>query len=100
MSYGSTAAELSDERRYDFFSRVVAADTSQAKALVALLQALQWSYVSTVASQGTHGHSGGVHAFLQRSREAGESRTAPWELESVYSTFSMRFQCVPSLKIS
>lgn len=73
MSYGSTAAELSDERRYDFFSRVVAADTSQAEALVALLQALQWSYVSTVASQGTHGPSGAAHAFLQRSREAGES---------------------------
>lgn len=79
MSYGSTAAELSDERRYDFFSRVVAADTSQAEAMVALLQALQWRYVSTVASQG---HRGPAHAFLQRSREAGESRTAPWELES------------------
>ncbi|XP_075869402.1 metabotropic glutamate receptor 7-like [Nelusetta ayraudi] len=68
VSYGSTAAELSDERRYDFFSRVVAADTSQAEAMVALLQALQWRYVSTVASQG---HRGPAHAFLQRSREAG-----------------------------
>lgn len=82
MSYGSTAAELSDERRYDFFSRVVAADTSQAEAMVALLQALQWRYVSTVVSQGPRGHSGAAHAFLQHSREAGESRTAPWELES------------------
>lgn len=92
VSYGSTAAELSDERRYDFFSRVVAADTSQAEALVALLHALQWNYVSTVASQGAHGHNGAVQAFLQRSREAGESCTADWELESVCGSFSMCLQ--------
>lgn len=92
VSYGSTAAELSDERRYDFFSRVVAAETSQAEAIVALLHALQWSYVSTVASQGTHGHSGAVQAFLQRSREAGEYCTTHWELESVCSRFSMWLQ--------
>lgn len=85
VSYGSTAAELSDERRYDFFSRVVAADTSQAEAIVALLHALQWSYVSTVASQGAHGHNGAVQAFLQRSRDSGESCTAhpgSWSLSA------------------
>lgn len=92
VSYGSTAAELSDERRYDFFSRVVAADTAQAEAIVALLHALQWSYVSTVATQGPHGHSGAVQAFLQHSREAGESCTARWELESVCSGASMWLQ--------
>ncbi|XP_034028783.1 metabotropic glutamate receptor 4-like [Thalassophryne amazonica] len=70
VSYASTAPELSDNTRYDFFSRVVPPDTYQAQAMVDIVKALRWNYVSTVASEGNYGESG-VDAFIQKSREDG-----------------------------
>ncbi|RLV63995.1 hypothetical protein DV515_00017706, partial [Chloebia gouldiae] len=70
ISYASTAPELSDPGRYEFFSRVVPPDSYQAQAMVAVVRALGWSYVSTLASEGNYGESG-VEAFVQSSREAG-----------------------------
>lgn len=72
VSYASTAPELSDNTRYDFFSRVVPPDTYQAQAMVDIVKAMRWNYVSTVASEGNYGESG-VDAFIQKSREDGES---------------------------
>lgn len=71
VSYASTAPELSDNTRYDFFSRVVPPDTYQAQAMVDIVKAMRWNYVSTVASEGNYGESG-VDAFIQKSREDGE----------------------------
>ncbi|KAM8965603.1 metabotropic glutamate receptor 6 [Sarcophilus harrisii] len=70
ISYASTAPELSDNARYDFFSRVVPPDSYQAQAMVDVVRALGWNYVSTLASEGNYGESG-VEAFVQISREAG-----------------------------
>ncbi|KAM9342128.1 metabotropic glutamate receptor 4-like [Pholidichthys leucotaenia] len=70
VSYASTAPELSDNTRYDFFSRVVPPDTYQAQAMVDIVKAMCWNYVSTVASEGNYGESG-VDAFIQKSREDG-----------------------------
>ncbi|NWW78478.1 GRM6 protein, partial [Climacteris rufus] len=70
ISYASTAPELSDPGRYEFFSRVVPPDSYQAEAMVAVVRALGWSYVSTLASEGNYGESG-VEAFVHSSREAG-----------------------------
>ncbi|XP_051752184.1 metabotropic glutamate receptor 4 isoform X2 [Ctenopharyngodon idella] len=70
VSYASTAPELSDNTRYDFFSRVVPPDTYQAQAMVDIVRAMRWNYVSTVASEGNYGESG-VEAFIQKSREEG-----------------------------
>lgn len=70
ISYASTAPELSDNNRYDFFSRVVPPDSYQAQAMVDIVKALGWNYVSTLASEGNYGESG-VDAFVQISREAG-----------------------------
>ncbi|XP_024915757.1 metabotropic glutamate receptor 7 isoform X3 [Cynoglossus semilaevis] len=70
ISYASTAPELSDDRRYDFFSRVVPPDSFQAQAMVDVVKAMGWNYVSTVASEGSYGEKG-VDAFMQLSREAG-----------------------------
>ncbi|KAK7916429.1 hypothetical protein WMY93_012190 [Mugilogobius chulae] len=73
VSYASTAPELSDNTRYDFFSRVVPPDTYQAQAMVDIVKAMRWSFVSTVASEGNYGESG-VDAFIQKSREDGFDR--------------------------
>ncbi|XP_058873482.1 metabotropic glutamate receptor 6 isoform X2 [Acipenser ruthenus] len=70
ISYASTAPELSDNNRYNFFSRVVPPDSYQAQAMVDIVKAMGWNYVSTLASEGNYGESG-VEAFLQISREAG-----------------------------
>ncbi|XP_054906380.1 metabotropic glutamate receptor 4-like isoform X2 [Poeciliopsis prolifica] len=70
VSYASTAPELSDNTRYDFFSRVVPPDTYQAQAMVDIVKAMRWNFVSTVASEGNYGESG-VDAFIQKSREDG-----------------------------
>ncbi|XP_035239276.1 metabotropic glutamate receptor 7-like [Anguilla anguilla] len=75
VSYASTAPELSDDRRYDFFSRVVPPDSFQAQAMVDIVTAMGWNYVSTLASEGSYGERG-VEAFTQISRETGESRHA------------------------
>ncbi|RXN20090.1 metabotropic glutamate receptor 7-like protein [Labeo rohita] len=69
ISYASTAPELSDDRRYDFFSRVVPPDSFQAQAMVDIVKLMGWNYVSTVASEGSYGEKG-VEAFMQLSREA------------------------------
>lgn len=70
ISYASTAPELSDNTRYDFFSRVVPPDSYQAQAMLDIVKALGWNYVSTLASEGNYGESG-VEAFVQISRESG-----------------------------
>lgn len=75
VSYASTAPELSDNNRYDFFSRVVPPDSYQAQTMLDIVKALGWNYVSTLASEGNYGESG-VDAFMQISREAGMSPSA------------------------
>uniref|UniRef100_A0A671T244 Metabotropic glutamate receptor 8 n=1 Tax=Sinocyclocheilus anshuiensis TaxID=1608454 RepID=A0A671T244_9TELE len=70
ISYASTAPELSDNTRYDFFSRVVPPDSYQAQAMLDIVTAMGWNYVTTLASEGNYGESG-VEAFVQISREMG-----------------------------
>ncbi|KAG5267904.1 hypothetical protein AALO_G00227260 [Alosa alosa] len=70
ISYASTAPDLSDNTRYDFFSRVVPPDSYQAQAMLDIVTAMGWNYVSTLASEGSYGESG-VEAFVQISREIG-----------------------------
>ncbi len=40
--------------------------------MVDIVKLMGWNYVSTVASEGSYGEKG-VEAFMQISREAGES---------------------------
>lgn len=74
ISYASTAPELSDDRRYDFFSRVVPPDSFQAQAMVDIVKFMGWNFVTTLASEGSYGEKG-VEAFIQISREAGAYET-------------------------
>lgn len=87
ISYASTAPELSDSTRYDFFSRVVPPDSYQAQAMVDIVRALGWNYVSTLASEGNYGESG-VEAFVQISREAGELGQEGWSDQGAYRRMS------------
>lgn len=67
ISYASTSAKLSDKTRYDYFSRTVPPDFYQAKAMAEILRFFNWTYVSTVASEGDYGETG-IEAFEQEAR--------------------------------
>ncbi|MBN3277158.1 GRM2 protein, partial [Polyodon spathula] len=67
ISYASTSAKLSDKTRYDYFARTVPPDFYQAKAMAEILRFYNWTYVSTVASEGDYGETG-IEAFEQEAR--------------------------------
>nr|XP_046191006.1 metabotropic glutamate receptor 2-like [Oncorhynchus gorbuscha] len=67
ISYASTSAKLSDKSRYDYFARTVPPDFYQAKAMAEILRFFNWTYVSTVASEGDYGETG-IDAFQQEAR--------------------------------
>ncbi|XP_033114631.1 metabotropic glutamate receptor 2-like [Anneissia japonica] len=67
ISYASTSAQLSDKTRFDYFARTVPPDTLQAKAMVDIVAAFQWDYVSTVASEGQYGEPG-IDQFEREAR--------------------------------
>lgn len=101
ISYASTSPELSDHNRYDFFSRVVPPDSYQAQAMVDIVKAMGWNYVSTVASEGNYGESG-VDAFIQISREAGKVITIPkWRCinENYRLRLHILFSTVPQTQL-
>lgn len=58
ISPASTAMKLSDKTRFEYFARTVPPDDYQAIALVDLVQRFNWTYVSTVASEGSYGVAG------------------------------------------
>uniref|UniRef100_A0A286Y3H8 Glutamate metabotropic receptor 2 n=1 Tax=Cavia porcellus TaxID=10141 RepID=A0A286Y3H8_CAVPO len=67
ISYASTSAKLSDKSRYDYFARTVPPDFFQAKAMAEILRFFNWTYVSTVASEGDYGETG-IEAFEIEAR--------------------------------
>ncbi|XP_062584949.1 metabotropic glutamate receptor-like isoform X1 [Saccostrea cucullata] len=67
ISYASTSADLSDKARYDYFSRTVPPDNFQAKAIVDIVEYFNWTYVSTVASEGDYGQSG-IDEFKEKAK--------------------------------
>lgn len=58
ISYASTSAALSDKQRFDYFARTVPPDNLQAKAMADIVRHFNWTYVSTVASNGDYGENG------------------------------------------
>ncbi|XP_032238524.2 metabotropic glutamate receptor 3 isoform X2 [Nematostella vectensis] len=70
ISYDSTSFELSDKKRFGFFSRTVPHDNFQAKALVDVLKYFNWTYVSVVYSDDSYGILG-VDALRSAATRAG-----------------------------
>ena len=70
ISYASTGVELSEKMRFPYFSRVVPPDSYQAQALVDLVHAFEWTYVSTIADEGNYGEKG-IEEFQKRALKSG-----------------------------
>ena len=66
ISYASTSAALSDKSRFDYFARTVPPDNFQAKAIADIVRSFNWTYVSTVASEGNYGEMG-IESFKQEA---------------------------------
>ena len=52
IGYSATSKDLSDKSLYKFFLRVVPSDKLQARALVDLVMHYNWTYISTVYTEG------------------------------------------------
>ena len=70
ISYASTAAELSDKTRYEYFTRVVPPDSYQSSAMAEIVKDLGWTYVHTLADEGNYGEKG-IAAFEAAARKKG-----------------------------
>ncbi|KAF7997885.1 hypothetical protein HCN44_009283 [Aphidius gifuensis] len=68
ISPASTAKALSDKTRFDYFARTVPPDTYQSIALVDVVKSANWSYVSTVYSEGSYGEYG-IEVFTREATE-------------------------------
>lgn len=58
--------------------------------MVDIIRALGWSYVSTIASEGSYGEKG-VEAFTQLSKEAGKER---WPVMGMEQNLDLLFVCL------
>ena len=75
ISYASTTPKLS-EPSFDYFARTVPSDSNQARAIVDILQSLNFTYVNTIYSHGDYGE-GGFREFkrLLKLSSVGEEET-------------------------
>ena len=55
ISFFSSAAELSNKDRFEYFSRTVPSDANQTRAMVDLVQLFNWTYISIVYEESAYG---------------------------------------------
>ena len=58
ISYASTSSSLNNRERYSYFLRTVPPDSLQAKAMVDILLAMNWTVVSALHSNELYGETG------------------------------------------
>ncbi|XP_045197998.1 metabotropic glutamate receptor 1-like [Mercenaria mercenaria] len=58
IGYSATSMDLSNKNLYKYFLRVVPSDTYQAQALIDVVLRYNWTYISTVHSEGNYGEKG------------------------------------------
>ncbi|ELT88339.1 hypothetical protein CAPTEDRAFT_89748 [Capitella teleta] len=69
IGYSATSLDLSDKSLYKFFLRVVPSDKLQARALIDVVRHFNWTYISTVYTEGNYGFSG-ITEFQNMATEA------------------------------
>ncbi|CAG5134429.1 unnamed protein product, partial [Candidula unifasciata] len=70
IGYSATSHDLSDKNHYRYFLRVVPPDSYQAQALVDILLKCNWTYVSTVHTDGNYGLKG-ITEFTDLAKSKG-----------------------------
>ena len=69
ISYGSTAAVLSDQSRFEYFFRSIPSDVQQVRVIASIINHYNWSYVFVLHSDNTYG-TDGAQALLQELNAA------------------------------
>ena len=69
ISYGSTAATLSDKTRFNYFFRTIPSDALQAKVIASLIHKFNWTYVFAFYSADTYGTDGFASLVEQLSMQ-------------------------------
>ena len=70
MSWTASSQELSDKARFQYFSRVIPPDQFQSKVIVSIIRHFNWTYISTLHSEGSYG-SNGIHAVQRLTKKHG-----------------------------
>ncbi|XP_064628882.1 metabotropic glutamate receptor 1-like isoform X2 [Lineus longissimus] len=70
IGYSATSKDLSDKSMYKYFLRVVPSDSLQAQVLLDIVQRYNWTYISTVYTEGNYGLSG-ISIFHELAESAG-----------------------------
>nr|XP_005996304.1 PREDICTED: metabotropic glutamate receptor 5 [Latimeria chalumnae] len=70
IAYSATSMDLSDKTLFKYFMRVVPSDAQQARAMVDIVKRYNWTYVSTVHTEGNYGESG-MEAFKDMAAKEG-----------------------------
>ena len=81
ISYASTTPSLSDKVKYDYFVRTVPPDNYQARAMMDIVRAMNWSSVFTVNSQGIYGQ-GGMEEFISHAKDANICVVSKFQFDS------------------
>ncbi|XP_050392251.2 metabotropic glutamate receptor 5 [Patella vulgata] len=68
IGYSATSISLSDKSRFNYFLRVVPPDNYQAQALIDIVVRFNWTYISTVYSDGNYGERG-IQEFEVRAQK-------------------------------
>ncbi|XP_020294565.1 metabotropic glutamate receptor 2-like [Pseudomyrmex gracilis] len=55
VSFFSTSPELSNKQRFEYFTRTIPSDHYQVKAMVDIVKAMNWSYVSIIYEESNYG---------------------------------------------
>ena len=84
ISFDSTSVELSDKKKFEYFSRTVPHDGFQAKAIVDVMRYFNWTYISSVYSDDTYGIHG-MEALRKETKRAGQ--THPSLITSLWGSF-------------
>ncbi|XP_071113517.1 metabotropic glutamate receptor 1-like [Haliotis cracherodii] len=69
IGYSATSEDLSN-KRHKYFLRVVPPDNYQAQAMVDIVRHFNWTYISTINSDGNYGVRG-MRAFKDKATEVG-----------------------------
>ncbi|XP_075551881.1 metabotropic glutamate receptor 5-like isoform X2 [Dermacentor variabilis] len=70
IGYSATSRQLSSKQFFKYFLRVVPSDQYQSQMMVDTLLMYNWTYISTVNTEGNYGYNG-IDEFTSRAKDAG-----------------------------
>lgn len=70
IGYSATSRQLSNKQFFKYFLRVVPSDQYQSQMMVDALLMYNWTYISTVNTEGNYGYNG-IDEFTSRAKDAG-----------------------------